>query len=345
MSLFNKIKNKKYPYIIAEIGINHNGDMSLAKEMIIAAKKSGADCVKFQSFLADKYIAPYSVKAQYQKSASEFKDQSQKDIIKKCEVSTKQLIQLKKFSKDNNIDFLSTPFENTSLRSLINLKMDAIKISSCNLTNYPFLKIASKSNIPIILSTGMGNIEEVIKAVNIFKRKNCELILLQCTSNYPSKIENANLNVITTYQKLFDIPVGFSDHTTNNTAAIVATVLGAKIIEKHFTLSRDLKGIDQKASIEPFELKNLINNIKESIDSLGDKIKSRTDEEENTSIALRRSIVASKILNKNKIIKNSDLTLMRPGNGLDSSYLINFIGKKLSKSKKKFEQLKLSDIN
>ena len=344
MSLLNKIIKKKYPYVIAEIGINHNGDMSLAKEMIIAAKHAGSDCVKFQSFIADKYIAPYSLKANYQNKASGFKNLSQREIIKSCEVSTPQLIELKKFSKKNNIDFLSTPFETISLKSLIKLKMKAIKISSCNLTNYPFLNLAAKSGIPIILSTGMANIDEVIKAVQIFKKYNSELILLQCTSNYPSNIKNANLNVIKSYKNLFDVPVGFSDHTINNTSAIVATVLGARVIEKHFTLSRNLKGIDQKASIEPIELKDLIKNIKQAIDSLGDKIKYRTEEEKNTSIALRRSIVASKPLKKNKVITTADLTLMRPGNGLNSSYLNSLIGKKIYCNKKKYEQIKLSDI-
>ncbi len=344
MSFFKKIIKRKYPYVIAEIGINHNGDMNLAKEMIIAAKKSGADCVKFQSFIADKYIAPYSVKASYQKNSKDFQNSSQKDIIKSCEISIKELVDLTQFSKKNKIDILSTPFENLSLKSLIKLKMKAIKISSCNLTNYPFLNIAAKSRIPILLSTGMGNISEVIKAVEIFKNYNSELILLQCTSNYPSKIKNANLNVIKTYQNLFDVPVGFSDHTKNNTSAIVSTILGAKVIEKHFTLSRSLIGIDQKASIEPLELKNLVENIKEAIDSLGKNMKFKTEEEEDTSIALRRSIVASRPLKKNKLIKLSDLTLMRPGNGLNSSYVNSIVGKKLFNNKKKYEQFNLSDI-
>ncbi len=344
MSFFKKIINRKYPYVIAEIGINHNGDIKLAKEMIISAKKSGADCVKFQSFVADKYIAPYSEKALYQQNSRDFQNSSQREIIKSCEISTKELIDLTKFSKKNKIDILSTPFENISLNSLIRLKMKAIKISSCNLTNYPFLKIAAKSGIPILLSTGMGNISEVIKAVEIFKNHKSELILLQCTSNYPSKIKNANLNVIKTYQNLFDVPVGFSDHTKNNTSSIVSTILGAKVIEKHFTLSRNLKGIDQKASIEPLELKNLVKNIKEAIDSLGKNMKFKTKEEEDTSAALRRSIVASKALKSNKLIKRNDLTLMRPGNGLDSSYINALVGKKLFNNKKKFEQFKLSDI-
>jgi len=330
--------------IIAEIGINHNGDMSLAKEMIVAAKNAGADCVKFQSFIADKYIAPYSIKANYQKNDLNSKNKTQRQIIKDCEVSTNQLIDLIKFSKKYNIDFLSTPFEITSLKSLIKLKLKAIKISSCNLTNYPFLDIASKSGVPIILSTGMGTIQEVIKAVEIFKQNNSDLILLQCTSNYPSKIKNANLNVIKTYKNLFDIPVGFSDHTINNTSSIVATVLGAQVIEKHFTLSRSLKGIDQKASIEPDELRDLIVNIREAVDSQGSKLKFRTQEEENTSIALRRSIVACKPIKKNTILKKSYLTLMRPGNGLSSDYLNSLIGRKIKNNIKKFEQIKLSDI-
>ncbi len=345
MSLIKKITSRKYPYIIAEIGINHNGDMKLAQEMIISAKENGADCVKFQSFIADKYIAPYSIKANYQKKSRDHQKQSQREIIKSCEVSTDQLISLKKFASKVNIDFLSTPFEIQSLNELIKCKLKALKISSCNLTNYPFLNCAAKSGLPILLSTGMGNISEVIEAVNIFKKSKSELILLQCTSNYPSKIKNANLNVLKTYNTLFNVPVGFSDHTVNNTASIVASVFGAKVIEKHFTLSRNLEGIDQKASIEPNELKELIRNIGEAIDSIGSNMKFMSDEEENTSHALRRSIVASNNLSKNKIIKKNDLTLMRPGNGLDSSKLSLLIGKKLNKKKKKFDQFKLTDVN
>ncbi len=345
MSFIKKITSRKYPYVIAEIGINHNGDMELAREMIISAKDNGANCVKFQSFIADKYIAPYSIKANYQKKSLNHQKKSQREIIKSCEVSTDQLISLKKFASKVDIDFLSTPFEIESLKALIKCKLKALKISSCNLTNYPFLNYAAKSGLPILLSTGMGNISEVIEAVNIFKKTKSELILLQCTSNYPSKINNANLNVLKTYKTLFNLPVGFSDHTVNNTASIVATVFGAKVIEKHFTLSRNLEGIDQKASIEPNELRDLIRNIREAIDSIGSSMKSMSNEEENTSHALRRSIVASKDLSKYKIIKKNDLTLMRPGNGLDSSNLSLLVGKKLNKQKKKFDQLKLTDVN
>ena len=168
MSFTKKIISRKYPYVIAEIGINHNGDMKLAHEMIISAKENGADCVKFQSFIADKYIAPYSIKANYQKKSRHYQKQSQREIIKSCEVSTDQLKSLKKFASKVGVDFLSTPFEIQSLNSLIKCKLKALKISSCNLTNYPFLNCAAKSGLPIILSTGMGNISEVIEAVNIF---------------------------------------------------------------------------------------------------------------------------------------------------------------------------------
>ena len=188
MNFIDKIVNNKFPYVIAEIGINHNGSINLAKEMIDAAKENLADCVKFQLFIADDYISDYADKADYQKD-DKFKSKSQKEIIKETQLSIEDVVILKDYSEKKNIDFLCTPFDLKSLNSLIQIDLKALKISSCNLTNYPFLKQAASSDLPILLSTGMGTMQEVEKAVNIFKVDNCPLLLFQCTSNYPSKIE------------------------------------------------------------------------------------------------------------------------------------------------------------
>ena len=334
---------RKDPYVIAEIGINHNGDMNLAREMIDAAAESNADCVKIQSFVVDKYISPFAEKADYQKQ-DKFSDQSQNEIIKACEITVEQADQLKTYAHQKSIDFLSTPFEVWSLRELLSINLEGIKISSCNLTNIPFLEEAAASGSPILISTGMGSFEEVIRAVGIFKAARSPLMLFQCTSNYPSDPKNANLRVIETYQKLFDVPVGLSDHTPTNTTCIAAVALGAVAIEKHFTLSRELPGIDQKASIEPGELKALVSQLRECQSALGSPIKSRTNEEENTAVALRRSLVAARDIEIGEILNMESVMIMRPGNGLPPDYLTDLAGRKFTRPIKKGVPLSLDDF-
>ncbi len=344
MNFLEKIAKQKYPYVIAEIGINHNGSVELAKEMIDAAKSSLANCVKFQLFITDDYISNFAGKADYQNTDT-FKNESQKEIIKKAELSIDQIVELKDYCKSKNIDFLCTPFEINSLKKLIKLEPEAIKISSCNLTNYPFLKKAALSKIPILLSTGMGTMKEVEKAVAIFRNENCPLLLFQCTSNYPSKEENANLNVLKTFKKKFDVPLGFSDHTKGNMCAIISVALGALIIEKHFTTSKDLPGIDQKASITPQELKSLVTELRNSKLILGSYKKDRSEEEKSTFKALRRSLVASRNINKGEVLTIDMINIMRPGNGLSTEFIDMIIGNSCNKNILKHSLLRLSDID
>ncbi len=338
-----KIIQARNPYVIAEAGINHNGDVNLAKEMIVAAYENGADCIKFQSFIADKYISKKAGKAAYQKQPS-VEDKSQYEIIKSCEIGKQGTKELYEYTKKIGIDFLSTPFEPWSFRMLMELKVPGVKISSCNLTNYPFLKEVAQNKIPVLLSTGMSQLTEVAKAVEIFKQSGSPLILFQCTSNYPSKIENANLRVIPMFRQLFDVQVGFSDHTPTATAAIAAVALGAVAVEKHFTLSRDLPGIDQKASIEPQELKQLVISVRECYSALGSPLKKRTNEEEETSIALRRSLVASRDIKTGEVLKEDMVTIKRPGNGLPTEFLSYLVGRKLIRPVRKDELFSLDDF-
>ncbi len=342
-NMIDKILKSTNPYVIAEIGINHNGDIHLAKEMIDAAKESGADCVKLQSFSVDKYISPSAGKADYQKQ-DQFSDKSQKEIIKSCEITLEQTSDLFDYCKKEKIDFLSTPFEVWSLRDLISLKLEAIKVSSCNLTNIPFLEELADSKLPVLLSSGMASFNEVIEAVKIFQRSKSPLLLFQCTSNYPSKPENANLRVLNTYQRVFDVPVGLSDHTPTNTTSIAAIALGAVAIEKHFTLSRKLPGIDQKASLEPSELKALIFDLRECKLALGSYLKFQTKEEENTSKVLRRSLIASRDIKEGEKFHEALVKVMRPGNGLPPSFLPMLVGKKLSRPIGEGTPLSLDDF-
>lgn len=342
-NFIEKIVTSKNPYFIAEIGINHNGSVHLAKEMIDSAAKNGADCVKFQSFIANEYISNFANKASYQ-DEKEYSSKSQKEIIEECELTIKEMQELKEYSSSINIDFLSTPFEITSLETLVNINVSALKISSCNLTNYPFLKRAAESGLPILLSTGMANIEEVDKAVKIFKDNNNPLLIFQCTSNYPSSIKNSNINVIKTYINRYNVPVGLSDHTQSNIAAVTAIASGAVVVEKHFTVSRDLPGIDQNASINPKELNQLISDLKDSRLSLGSFEKFRSDEEQDTFNALRRSLVASRDILPGEVIEDNMISIMRPGNGLSTNYIDKIIGKKAKQMINKYQLFRIEDF-
>ncbi len=339
-NFLNNIAKRKFPYIIAEIGINHNGNLRLAKKMILSAKKSGASCVKFQSFVADKLISKYAPKANYQKKYK----QSQLELIKSCEFKTESLRKLKNFAKKNNIEFLSTPFEIKSLRELVKIGVPAIKISSDNINNIPFLIEVSRTKLPVLLSTGMANMNEVGRAVRIFKKTNSPLIVLQCTSNYPSSIENSNLEVLKVFKKKFKCLVGLSDHTQSFLPSIIATALGAVVIEKHFTLSRKLRGIDQQASLEPNELRDLVNKCKETKMTLGSPKKLPTSEELNTIKVARRSLVISKNLKKGIKIKKNMFEIKRPGTGISPENYKKIIGMKLLKNKKKDEVIFWKDL-
>ena len=338
--VYKQILNKKVsPYFIAEIGINHNGNFDLAKKMILAAKESGADCVKFQSLKASKYISSLAQKAPYQINETKFKKKSQLEIIKDCEININDIRRLKKFCKKIKIDFLSTPFEIYSLKELVKIGEKTIKVSSCNLTNIPFIKEISKYKVNVLLSTGMSTLNEVLESYNILKQKNLNVGIFQCTSNYPCKFENSNLNVINTYKKIFEGPIGFSDHTFGTLPAIVASSIGVDMIEKHFTLSRTLPGVDQKASIEPNELKKLINDLKQIKKIKGSKDKKVVKEEVDTKLSLRRNLVANKNLFKVNYIKKSDIAIKRPGTGFEPRYLEYVVGKKIKKNIKKDEIL------
>lgn len=343
-NIYKKIINSKFPYVIAEIGINHNGNFKLAKKMIREAKNSGADCVKFQKFFSNKLISKYAPKANYQKKNQFFKNQSQYEIIKNYEITFQGLAKLKKYAEKLKIDFLCTPFEIDSLRELIKLKVEIFKISSDNLNNLPFLKEVAKTKKPVILSTGMSNIKEVEEAYKIFKKNKVKLIILQCTSDYPSDIADANLNVLKTFSSKFKVPVGYSDHTLGFLGSIVAVSLGAIVIEKHFTLSKRMKGLDHKASLEPNEFMEFVDKIKKTKISLGSYEKFPSNNEKKNSIAARRSIVVSKDLKKNHRIRPEDIEIKRPGVGILPKYLTKIIGKKVNKDKKADSILNLNDF-
>ena len=325
MSVFSRASSSDSVYVIAEIGINHNGDLGLAKKMIDAAVEAGASCVKFQNFRVLDYISVHAERAAYQKSGGVGAERTQRDIIGDAQPDEAMTLAFMNYAKEKGIDFLSTPFESASLELLNRIGLDTFKISSDNLTNHPFLKEIAALGRPVILSTGMGTLADVYEAWSIFQGK-CDVMLMQCTSNYPAPTEAANVRVLESYRDTFNAPLGFSDHTTNNAAAAAAVAMGATCVEKHFTISRDLPGIDQAASIEPHELKELVEFLEHVRSSLGSKIKTIQAAESDTVRSLRRSIVAKRAISAGEVFSTDNLTIKRPGTGLSPKLLEDLLG-------------------
>ena len=330
-------------HFIAEIGINHNGDLELAKEMILLAKDAGAKTVKFQFYDVDIYIDDDASKPDYQKQSKYKPALSQKEIIREAQLTLEELLQLKDFALKEHIGFLVTPFEEQSLLQLAEAGIKEAKVSSDNLTNIPFLRRLASSTIDtVILSTGMGDFGEVLKAFQILSHKN--IMLMQCTSNYPSPTHEANTSVLGLYKDVFDVPLGFSDHTTSEAACASALVFGAKVFEKHFTKSRDLPGIDQKASLEPAEFRKHVEFIEDVNSSIGTRQKAPTLSEESTRKFLRRSLFFARSMAKGEKIAWSDLVSKRPGTGLSPTLADTLVDLALARDVEKGEPLKITDF-
>lgn len=324
-------------FIIAEAGVNHNGDAELAKKLIDVAKEAGADAVKFQTFKAAKVVTQKAEKAVYQKGTTEA-EESQYEMIKKLELTEYDFRELADYAKDNDILFLSSPFDKESVDLLDGINVPAFKIASGEITNFPLLRYIAKKGKPIILSTGMSILEEVEEALNVIRIEGVkDVILLQCVSNYPSKMGDVNLRAMETLKQAFKIPVGFSDHTLGITAPIAAVALGACLIEKHFTLDRNLSGPDHKASLEPKELKEMVQAIRDVEKSLGDGIKRPTKKEEEIKKVVRRSIVAKVDIPEGVIIMENMLDVKRPGTGIEPTHIKEIIGKRAKSRLKKDE--------
>ncbi len=313
--------------IIAEAGVNHNGNKETAFSMIDAAKDAGVDCIKFQTFKSEKVVSQTAPKADYQKDSTG--DGSQADMLKKLELSYEDFVDLKEYCDKIGICFLSTPFDFESIDFLDNLNMPFWKIPSGEVTNYPYLEKIALTKRPIIMSTGMCDIEEIRSAVTVLRENGAkEIKLLHCNTEYPTPFEDVNLKAMKTLEDTFGIPVGYSDHTTGIEVPIAAVAMGAQIIEKHFTLDKTMEGPDHKASLEPHELKAMveaIRNIEKAIGT-GEKIPSLS-EEKNKSVA-RKSIVASKSIKCGDIFTEENITVKRPGSGISPMLWKNVLGKK-----------------
>jgi N-acetylneuraminate synthase len=326
-------------FIIAEAGVNHNGDIKLAYRLVEKAKEAEADAIKFQTFLTEKIISRKVDMASYQKENIKSQE-TQFDMIKKLELSYEDFRKIKKYCDDIGIIFLSTPDEEESLDFLVDdLKVPAIKIGSGEITNLPFLRYAARKKIPIILSTGMSNLSEVEEAVNIITQNQDSvdtsifppLTLLHCTTNYPTPYEEVNLKAMLTLKEAFKLPVGYSDHTLGIEVPIAAIALGAKVIEKHFTLDRNLPGPDHKASLEPEELKIMIKAIRNIEKALGDGIKKPNKSEVEIMQVVRKSLVAARDIKRGEIIEDKDIVIKRSGNGIPPKFKDIIVGMKVTK--------------
>jgi N,N'-diacetyllegionaminate synthase len=317
-----------YPvFIIAEAGVNHNGDPEMAIRLIDAAAKAGASAVKLQTFSADRLVTRHAAKAAYQKQTTGAQE-SQYAMLKRLELSRHDHERLLAHAQARGITFLSTPFDHASADLLSALGLPAIKIGSGDLTNLPLLEHVARKRKPIILSTGMAFLSEVEEAVRCIQSySDAPLVLLHCVSNYPAREADANLRAMLTLRQAFGLPVGYSDHTQGLAVAVAATALGACVIEKHFTLDRSLPGPDHRASLEPDELQALVQAIRNVEVALGDGIKRPAASEQDTTRAARKSIVSHVDIPAGATITAEMLAIKRPGTGILPRDLERVIGR------------------
>jgi N,N'-diacetyllegionaminate synthase len=339
-------------FVIAEAGVNHNGSEERALKLIEVAAQAGADAVKFQTFRAESLVAPGAEKADYQKANTREGDQF--SMIRELELSQDIHNVLKSHCDELGIEFMSTAFDPASADFLVNLGIQRIKIPSGELTNLPFITYLAEKGLPVIMSTGMATLEEVTDAVEVVRktrqRKNFSepleerLTLLHCTSNYPAKTEDINLNAMLTLKDETGLPVGYSDHSEGILVAPVAVGLGATILEKHFTLNRKLPGPDHAASLDPGELRQMIADIRRVEQILGSSKKNPTPSELPVRDAARRSVTLARSIHRNETLSEKDLVLLRPGSGIPPKDLSRAVGCKVKADLPQGHTLQWSDL-
>ncbi len=314
-------------FVIAEAGVNHNGDFELAKRLIREAKRVGADCVKFQTFKAERVVTDKAPKARYQLTTTD-PQESQLEMLRKLELTPEAYRDLIALCQEQDIIFLSTPYNIDDVDFLNELGVPAFKLASIHIAEPYFLQYVARKGKPMTVSTGMATLAEVDEAVRAIRETgNEQFVLLQCTTNYPSRPEDANLRAMQTMRDAFDAPVGYSDHTQSDTACIVAVALGACVIEKHFTLDKSLPGPDQSSSADPAEFERLANKIRQVEVVLGSGKKEPCEIERVNAAGMRRSIVTKCKIPVGQIITEEMLTLKRPASGLKPALLHDIVGR------------------
>jgi len=341
-----RIGYNQQPFIIAEAGVNHNGKLDLALKLVDAAKKVGADAIKFQTFKAEQVVISKGKMAEYQKKNTG-KKETQLKMLKKLELREEDFKKIISHCKKKNIIFLSTPhggFE--SVDFLQSLKVPAFKFGSGDLTNLPVLEHAAKFKKPMILGAGMATMKEVKEAVDCIKKAgNKKIILLHCTTDYPCLSEEVNLASMQSMMKKFpDLIIGYSDHTLGEQVPVMAVTLGAHVIEKHFTLDKKMKGPDHKASAEPQELKEIIEKIRNVETILGSSIKKPTASEKKYILIVRKSVISLTNIKKGGKFTKDNIGIKRPGNGLPPRILFNLLGKKAKRNIRADSLVRKADV-
>ncbi len=326
ISIGNRLVGAGHPcFVIAEAGVNHNGDIHLAKKLIDVASDAGADAVKFQTFKADQLVSPTAPKADYQ-IQTEDGGESQLEMLQRLELSPGAHRELQAYCREKGLIFLSSPFDEESVDLLAGMDVPAYKIGSGEITNWPLLEHIAKKGKPVILSTGMSYLSEVDEAVRLLRGTgNQQIVLLHCVSNYPAEPGDVNLKAMATMARAFQVPIGYSDHTSGIVVALAAVALGACVIEKHFTLDRNLPGPDHRASLEPDELTALVKGIRMVEAARGHGRKEPAASEANTATVARKSLVAAVDIPADTVLTEEMIAIKRPGTGLPptmQSYLV-----------------------
>lgn len=333
--------NSQKIYIIAEAGVNHNGNMELAKKMVEAAAEAGADCVKFQTFIPENLVSKYAEKAEYQKQNTG-KEENQLDMLKKLTLTEEQYQELSRHAQKRGIDFCSTAFDADSIRVVHRLGCKFWKIPSGEITNLPYLIQIARYQEPIILSTGMSTLKEVETAVRVIREYSKKTVtLLHCNTEYPTPFEDVNLLAMKQLAQSFGCQVGYSDHTVGIEIPIAAAALGARVIEKHFTLNRGLEGPDHKASLEPNELYEMVKAIRNVEAALGSGEKAVQESERKNLSVVRKSIVAKTDILKGELLTENNLTTKRPGNGISPMKWKELLGTEAVRDFKKDELIEV----
>lgn len=331
----------KHVCIIAEAGVNHNGDVNLAKKMVDAAKQAGVDYIKFQTFHPEKLVSKYAQKARYQK-ANTGSDESQLKMLQKVALTNEEFVELKNYCAQVGIGFISTPFDDESIDFLEKFDMDFWKIPSGEINNLPYLEKIAKTGRKVIMSTGMSSMEEIVQAVSVLEGSGTkDLVLLHCNTQYPTPYEDVNLVAMSSIEAATGKPVGYSDHTQGIEVPIAAVALGAVVIEKHFTLDKGMEGPDHKASLEPDELAEMVSSIRNIEKALGSAEKQPSkSERENISVA-RKSIVAAKPIKKGTPFSEDNITVKRPGSGISPMKWYDVIGMTAARDYEEDEMIEL----
>ncbi|MFO8061611.1 MAG: N-acetylneuraminate synthase family protein [bacterium] len=320
------------PFIIAEAGINHNGDMDTARALIDSAGEAGAHCIKFQTYKTSNLLIKNK------------KTQELFEELQSYELSYDNFRELKDYAVKRNIIFMSTPDDRESLEFLVSINVPALKIGSGEIDNYHFLKRAADYPKPIIVSTGTASKKEIEKTYKIVRRRNKKLILMHCVSSYPASIEDLNLNFISVMKKRYNIPVGFSDHSMSLLAPAVGVAKGASVIEKHFTLDNSMKGPDHSMSLNPSQFRDMVDNIQDAVKMLGNSDKVIASSEKRIIKGIRKSIYTTRPIEKGEKITSDNTVLLRPAISLAASTYEHFLGKRVRRKKNAYKPLRSSDV-